>query len=49
MKIIQITACALPDSYKDPAIIFGLGDDNLVYYWDEQTGKWKINMFKQSK
>ena len=40
MKIIQISAVECGD-------IFGLGDDNKVYYWSSK-GEWILNVAKQS-
>ena len=34
VKITQITA-------GDASVIFGLGEDNKVYYWDEILGAWQ--------
>jgi len=43
MKIIQITACALPECYKNPTLVFGLGDDGLIYFWNEDIKGWQLN------
>ncbi len=40
MKIIQITATY---STKDEMeMIFGLGEDNKVYFWDMDTERWVL-------
>lgn len=44
MKILSIT------TGFDPGIgliLFGLGDDNLVYRWDAKLGGWAKNWFEQ--
>ena len=39
MKIIQITVGKDDD-------IFGLGDDNKMYMWDEHTAHWELILLK---
>ncbi len=39
MQIIQITASATSEGHE----IFGLGDDQQVYYWDYKVGEWKLS------
>lgn len=44
MKILSIT------TGFDPGIgliLFGLGDDNMVYRWDAKLGGWQKNWFDQ--
>ena len=38
MKIIQINALA--GANGDGDTIYGLGDDNLLYYWNAADGVW---------
>ena len=40
MKILQITAC---EDYDNSPIVFGLGEDGLVYFWHDKRGEWRIN------
>ncbi len=40
MKILQIVA-AQPDGYQGYPMVFGLGEDNLMYKWDEHENKWQ--------
>ncbi len=42
MKIIQITASPLPDCYKNTATVYGLGDDNKIYFWNWKEVKWQL-------
>ncbi len=43
MKIIQISVGTLPDCYREPIIVMGLGDDNNVYTWDTAKGEWILD------
>jgi hypothetical protein len=38
MKILAITTV---DNFEH-IVIFGLGDDNIIYVWMEKEGKWVI-------
>jgi hypothetical protein len=40
MKIKQITSVPLPDCYKIPYLIFGLGNDNKIYFWSDKKDEW---------
>lgn len=40
MKIKQITAI----SFEGGSDIFGLGEDNKLYYWGNVDGEWHINV-----
>lgn len=42
-KITQISSCSLPEYYKNPTIVFGLGEDQNVYFWNEDTASWQLN------
>jgi hypothetical protein len=42
MKIIQITTYLSGSVYDIFSEIYGLGDDNKVYYWSAKTGEWKL-------
>lgn len=46
VKIIQISAVNLSIS-EYATYIYGLGDDNKVYYWDKKGGEWVLekNLF----
>ncbi len=46
MRILQITACALPIEYPDPTKVFGFGDDERVYVWKENEGEWALHVSK---
>jgi len=44
MKIVSITTGVDP---QVGLILFGLGDDNMVYRWDAKLGGWQKNWFEQ--
>lgn len=44
IKITSISACPLPELYESPTMIFGLGSDGKVYFWNDVTGKWLLNL-----
>ncbi len=42
MKIIQITTDVSGYSEEIYSEVYGLGDDNKVYFWSAKTGEWKL-------
>lgn len=42
MKILSISVAA----FEGGADIFGLGDDNKIYYWDTSTADWVLDKSK---
>lgn len=42
MKILQITTDISGSSTDIESGVYGLGDDNNVYYWSSKTGEWKL-------
>ena len=43
MKIIQISATPLVGGEAGKAVVFGLGDDGNVYFWNAQVKGWQPN------
>lgn len=42
MTIIQITGTSFSTRSGHAAQVFGLGDDNKVYVWDNAIGEWRL-------
>ena len=42
MKIIQITTDVSSSGDEIYSDVYGLGDDNKVYYWSAKTTEWKL-------
>jgi len=42
MKIVQITTDVNGDRYELTSEVYGLGDDNKVYYWNSNTTEWVL-------
>lgn len=42
MKIIQITTDINGDGLNIDSGIYGLGDDNNIYYWIPREAKWTL-------
>ncbi|MEA2088907.1 MAG: hypothetical protein U9O55_03660 [Patescibacteria group bacterium] len=40
VKIVKITSCG-----DDGTYIFGLGDDQKIYEWDEYERKWRYEIY----
>ncbi|MDQ5922783.1 MAG: hypothetical protein QG644_491 [Patescibacteria group bacterium] len=40
-KEIKILSIALANL---DASVFGLGEDNNIYYWNKNTGKWELHI-----
>lgn len=40
MKILQIATTSDTDN---TTYVFGLGDDNKIYYWESELGEWVLN------
>jgi hypothetical protein len=43
IKILQITASS-PDMNADQCLIYGLGHDNKIYWWDNRSGQWLFDI-----
>jgi hypothetical protein len=41
-KIIQITTDVTGSNEEIDSGVYGLGEDNKIYYWNSKTAEWKL-------
>jgi len=44
-KIIQIVSAV---EEKSSALIYGLGEDNKIYWWSSEIGEWVLDVDKKA-
>jgi len=42
IKIVQISTVPLPDQYSVSGEVYGLGEDNKIYFWNWKEGRWQL-------
>lgn len=43
VTIKSITAIPTPSHYYEPELVFGLGDDQKIYFWSTKECSWFLN------
>jgi hypothetical protein len=46
MKITQITTDITGYNENIEGGVYGLGEDNKIYYWDPKSGEWRLWVYK---